>query len=225
MNNKEINKNNNKESYKKFVFGGFILTLLGVVIYFIIYDNPESAVYGRIRDVVLSILPALIIVSATLYNNEGRIIEIVNNAIVKLRGELNKDFNKINERITKTETEVKDMKDYFVENPRFIKGGSPLTLTDEGKDILKKGKGKEFLKENFNDLYIKFNDVDDAYFIQEKAKNVMYDVDVRNKVINSNKDVLYQQGIILRDLLSVMSFTLRDMVIEEKKKEGKLSDK
>ena len=98
----------------------------------------------------------------------------------------------------------------------LAKTGSPMKLTEEGEKLLNDSGGKKYLKDNESEVLKQFDDVNNAFDIQERAKSV-----IRKKVGETNglediKKYLFDNGKTADDIILVMGLELRDMVLSDK---------
>ena len=140
-------------------------------------------------------------------------------------------FGKLIQRIDTIENDVKGLKEKTdelkndisnirgsfdaYEKMRLVQKGSPIILTEHGKELLEKSGGQEYINMHADDLYKKFENIDNAFDIQEKARNIIRD-EAENKDFSVIKEYLYREGMSFDDLTLVMGIKLRDMVLHKK---------
>ena len=127
---------------------------------------------------------------------------------------LQENFIEYKRKTDKTVEDVAELKGSF-NTYRFIKSDSPIKLTEGGIDLLQNSGGKAYLDKNIEDLYEKFEGIDNEYDIQKKARDIMRDKE-HDKNFDAMKKYLYQKGLSFDDLSTVMGVYLRDKVFEKK---------
>ena len=90
------------------------------------------------------------------------------------------------------------------------------TLADVGTTLLHDSGGKKYIEANRESLLKKFDGINNAFDIQEKAKNV-----IREKVGETNgleeiKKYLFNNGKSTEDIVLVMGIELRDTVFKHR---------
>ena len=98
----------------------------------------------------------------------------------------------------------------------LAKEQSPLTLTDVGATLLRDSGGKKYIEDNKETLLKKFDGVNNAFDIQERAKGL-----IREKIKETNglediKKYLFNNGKSIDDIVLVMGLELRDVVLKYK---------
>ena len=91
---------------------------------------------------------------------------------------------------------------------------SPIVLNEVGKSIIQDVKGEEWIEDNIDVLYKKFEGIDNRYDIQEKAKEVL--LEWKDEIREDRKDLLYSTGTNINMFIAAMALLLRDMVFEKR---------
>ena len=137
-------------------------------------------------------------------------------------GKISTKVNKIDtvvEKIVEKLDAIADrvsMLEGIYEGKALAKEQSPLTLTEVGRTLLHDSGGKKYIEDNKESLLQEFRDVDNAFDIQERAKDVM-----REKIRETNgladiKTYLFTNGKSVEDIVLVVGLELRDVVFAHK---------
>ncbi len=98
----------------------------------------------------------------------------------------------------------------------LAKEQSPLTLTDAGNALLCDSGGKKYIEDNEKSLIKNFNDLDNAFDIQEKAKDIIREKMKEPNALKNIKIYLFDNGKSVEDIVLVMGLELRDAVFKHK---------
>ena len=98
--------------------------------------------------------------------------------------------------------------------PETANPGSPLSLTDRGKKLLKESGLEEYIGQNKEELLKYFDGIDNPLDIQTRAKDVMVEKIRENK---RARDYTYNEGINELEIEIAAGIALRDVVLEHKK--------
>ena len=99
---------------------------------------------------------------------------------------------------------------------QLVKRKSPMSLTKIGKKLLKDSGGGKYLENNKTKLFELFEGTDNAFDIQEKAKNIMRERIEKSDGFDEIKKYLFENGRDIDDIVLVMGLELRDMVLQQK---------
>ena len=100
---------------------------------------------------------------------------------------------------------------------QFAESRSPLTLNEKGKDILNKSGIKELVDKKLVQLIenIKEKNPQNAYQIQEFAKEVMFNIKANPETLPQLQKGAFDTGVDVDSVLLVGSIYLRDLALPE----------
>ena len=119
---------------------------------------------------------------------------------------------------------VSDIRDKVVSCEATIKANGPLTerkspvsLSDRGEELLNNSEAKQFVNNNLEELSKKVEELrpKTAYDVQENSWKVLQDMSDDDR-FNTLKEYLFQEGLKLEDLVTVMGIYLRDNILKNK---------
>ena len=183
-------------------------------------ENGQLDFWSRYGSIIIPAAIALVggyityVVSLTVYKEKT-------NALEKNTEEIKRELKELRDKVIVCETCLKERDK--LDMSRFFQVKSPVSLTNEGVDLLNDSGGKVFITENFKELYQKVEESTPktAYDVQELSKTVIksYTEDDR---FNEIKDYAFKEGMNLDTIIMVMGIELRDTVL--KKKSWNVSD-
>ena len=121
---------------------------------------------------------------------------------------------RLNERVVNLEGRF----DRFERYAPLTQGTSPLTLTERGKKLLHESGGKAYLDKYFDTFYNYFNELNDNWYIQDKAFELIQSKrhDKDDKSFDIIRNYLYNKGYKFDEIVEVMGIELRDRVLNKK---------
>ncbi len=142
-------------------------------------------------------------------------IELLLSIIVILLGAIGYFIKRILDRTEKIGDDVADIKPKvsILWKLQFAESHSPLALNEKGKDILNKSGIKELVDKYLLQLIesIKEKNPQNAYQIQEFAKEVMSNIKINPEILPQLQKGAFDTGVDVDSVLLVGSFYLRDL--------------
>ena len=157
---------------------------------------------------ISAVIPVVISIVGAVYGY-GKFKEKVDNTT--------KDFSDYKNKVDENVKSIEHLKGSFdtLMKTSIVQKGSPLRLTDTGKKLLEESGGKKLIEKVFDKLLPHFDKIDNAYDIQEKAKDVVKKIEVKDGIV-AVKNYLFATGNSFDDLATAMSIELRDKVLKQK---------
>ena len=136
----------------------------------------------------------------------------------KWKGEVDADrksFKKFMERIGRDISALRDeLRTYFLEERRpLIRPGSPLELTEYGKEISKELSGETWASTISGSVTDKLRD-SDAYEIQQFCFGFVESAEYSDEERTLIREIAYRHGLTEGNILRILAIEIRDKVLE-----------
>lgn len=128
--------------------------------------------------------------------------------VKELKGDMKTNNTLLTECSTKLEERTANQPN------RYLKRKSPLALTEEGENLLKKMQGDKFILENQESLMekIKQKVPKSAYDVQEYSKEIIKDLNDKDEFIPF-KDFAFKEGLDIDLINSILGVYFRDIAL------------
>lgn len=127
--------------------------------------------------------------------------------------DLKKDYKELRDKVIKSETCLQERGTW---SP-FFQRKSPVSLTKEGQELLRRSGGKLFVTENFSELFARIDEKHPktAYDVQALSRTVLEGYAQDDRLVPI-KEFAFNEGYELELLLTVMGIELRDLALKKK---------
>lgn len=125
---------------------------------------------------------------------------------------LENDVKSLTKSVTACETRLEERGKYSPQH--LLKKGSPISLSKEGEELLKAGRGDKFVEMNLEDLTnrIKEKSPKTAYDVQVLSQDILRSIQNEDR-FNEIKNFAFKEAVELDSMFIVMGVYLRDLAL------------